>query len=85
VIPRVAMEFEIKDHACKCYNRYAVLKGFIISEKVVKSPHYKLNLIIIKNDDRRQGKRYLEITKKMTEPLDFTSSESHGSVFKFIT
>jgi zinc finger SWIM domain-containing protein 3 len=42
VIPRVAMEFETKDHAYKCYNRYAVLKGFIISEKVVKSPHYKL-------------------------------------------
>lgn len=42
VIPRAAMEFETKDHAYKCYNRYAVLTGFIISEKVVKSPHYKL-------------------------------------------
>lgn len=57
VAPNIDMEFESEDHAYKCYNKYAILKGFSIRKDFINKSRIDGSVVSRRFTCHRQGFR----------------------------
>ncbi|XP_058751298.1 protein FAR1-RELATED SEQUENCE 5-like [Vicia villosa] len=57
VAPNIDMEFESEDHAYKCYNKYAILKGFSVRKDFINKSRIDGSVVSRRFTCHRQGFR----------------------------
>lgn len=75
VAPNIGMEFESEDHAYKCYNKYAILKGFSIRKDFINKSRIDGSVMSRRFTCHRQGFRP---NKGYTNPKKFQQETRTG-------